>query len=67
MKKIQYILAAVLLVSGASSCESFLDEQPVSEIPADQMWTSSRDAKAGVSQMYNYFRSPNESLMLPKS
>lgn len=21
------------------------------------MWTSSRDAKAGVSQMYNYFRS----------
>lgn len=56
MKKIQYIFAAVLLVSGLGSCESFLDEQPVSEIPADQMWTSSRDAKAGVSQIYSYFR-----------
>ena len=57
MKKIKYILAALLLVSGFSSCESFLDEQPVSELPADQMWTSSREAKAGVSQIYGFFRS----------
>ena len=57
MKKIKYILAAVLLASGFSSCESFLDEQPVSELPADQMWTSSREAKAGVSQIYGFFRS----------
>ena len=35
MKKIKYILAALLLVSGFSSCESFLDEQPVSELPAE--------------------------------
>ena len=57
MKKIKYILAALLLVSGFSSCESFLDEQPVSELPADQLWTSSREAKAGVSQIYGFFRS----------
>lgn len=57
MKKIKYILAALLLASGFSSCESFLDEQPVSELPADQMWTSSREAKAGVSQIYGFFRS----------
>lgn len=56
MKKILYILAALLLTLGLGSCESFLDEQPVSEIPADQMWTSSRDAKAGVSQIYSHFR-----------
>ena len=39
------------------SCESFLDEQPISEIPAAKMWKTSRDAKAGVNQIYGLFRS----------
>lgn len=55
MNKI-YILLSILLVGTFSSCSSFLDEQPVSEIPAKEMWQTSRDAKAGVSQIYSYFR-----------
>lgn len=38
------------------SCESFLDEQPTSEIPAADMWKTARDAKAGVNEMYGLFR-----------
>lgn len=56
MKKIQYILAAAMLSLSLTACEGFLDEQPVSEVPADQMWQTSRDAKAGVNQIYGYFR-----------
>lgn len=56
MKNIYRTFIAVSLAAGFVSCASFLDEQPVSEVPANQMWSSSRDAKAGVSQIYSYFR-----------
>lgn len=56
MKKTLYILAAALVTLSLPACEGFLDEQPVSEVPADQMWQTSRDAKAGVNQIYGYFR-----------
>ena len=56
MKKYAYILAAALFSIGFAGCESFLDEQPVSEVPAGNMWQSSRDAKAGVNQIYGFFR-----------
>ena len=55
MKKHIVILAAVLSASLAG-CGSFLDEQPVSEVPAGNMWKTSRDAKAGVNQIYGFFR-----------
>ncbi|MDE5694609.1 MAG: RagB/SusD family nutrient uptake outer membrane protein, partial [Alistipes sp.] len=56
MKKHIVILAAVCLSASLAGCESFLDEQPVSEVPAGSMWQTSRDAKAGVSQIYGFFR-----------
>ncbi len=51
------LITCSLLVLVIMSCESFLDEQPVSEIPAANMWKTSRDAKAGVNQIYGLFRS----------
>lgn len=56
MKKITYILLSAVLACSLAACESFLDEQPVSEVPAGNMWQTSRDAKAGVNQIYGYFR-----------
>lgn len=38
------------------SCSSFLDEQPISEVPASEMWKTTRDAQAGVSEIYGLLR-----------
>lgn len=38
------------------SCSKFLDEQPISEVPASEMWKTSRDAQAGVSEIYGMLR-----------
>ena len=57
MKKRKYIVALFALMFSFQACESFLDEQPVSEIPAEEMWQTARDAKAGVNQIYGFFRS----------
>jgi hypothetical protein len=39
-----------------TGCTDFLNEEPVSEIPADQMWKTARDAKAGVNEIYGLLR-----------
>lgn len=51
--KIRYILLVALFLC---SCNDFLDEQPISEIPADEMWQTSRDAQAGVNEIYGQLR-----------
>jgi hypothetical protein len=56
MKKIKYIIGVTCLFFSFSSCSSFLDEEPVSEIPASSMWQNARDAKAGVNEIYGLFR-----------
>lgn len=38
------------------SCNSFLEEDTISEVPADKMWQTARDAKAGVNEIYGLFR-----------
>lgn len=56
MKKIKYIVILLSLMLSFQACESFLDQNPVSEIPAEEMWKTSRDANSGVNQIYGFFR-----------
>ena len=37
-------------------CNDFLEEKPISEIPAENMWQTARDAKAGVNEIYGLLR-----------
>lgn len=57
MKK--YIKSSFVCVLGAlmmaSSC-NLLDVDPVSEIPASQMWQNQRDVNAGIAEIYASFR-----------
>ena len=46
MKNIKYFVGAVCLALSLNSCSDFLNEEPVSEIPAGDMWQTARDAKA---------------------
>lgn len=39
-----------------TSCDSLINLDPISEIPASEMWKSSREVKAGVNQLYSLFR-----------
>ncbi len=56
MKKFIHItLAGLLLGFAAESC-SFLDVDPVSEIPQSQMWQNQRDVNAGIAEIYASFR-----------
>ncbi|WP_181308578.1 RagB/SusD family nutrient uptake outer membrane protein [Rufibacter sp. XAAS-G3-1] len=52
MKKIFYICFLPLFLS-VSSCEDFLDEQPVSELSADRFWKNQDDVVAGIAGMYD--------------
>ncbi|MFD1629853.1 RagB/SusD family nutrient uptake outer membrane protein [Pseudopedobacter beijingensis] len=54
MKFLKIYFVAVSLMF--ASCNDFLDEQPISEIPAGEMWKTSRDAQAGVSEIYGLLR-----------
>ncbi len=54
--KIKNILLALLGTAMLTGCGDFLDEQPVSEIPGENMWLNARDAKAGVNEIYGMLR-----------
>ena len=56
MNKIKYFVGALCLALSLNSCSDFLDEEPVSEIPASDMWQTARDAKAGVNELYGLLR-----------
>lgn len=56
MNKLKYFVGAICLVLSLNSCSDFLNEEPVSEIPASEMWKTARDAKAGVNQIYGLMR-----------
>ena len=55
MKNIKYFVGAVCLALSLNSCSDFLNEEPVSEIPAGDMWQTARDAKAGINEIYGLF------------
>ena len=57
MKNIKYFVGAVCLALSLNSCSDFLNEEPVSEIPAGDMWQTARDAKAGINEIYGLLRS----------
>ncbi len=52
-RKLNCLLLAFILVF--TSC-NLIDIDPISEIPADQMWKTQRDAHAGVNELYGMFR-----------
>ena len=56
MFKINRIIGLFFVMVALCSCNSFLDEEPISEVPADNMWKTARDAKAGVNEIYGLFR-----------
>lgn len=49
----KYLLLSAIFTF--TSC-NLIDIDPISEIPADQMWKSERDARAGVNALYGIFR-----------
>lgn len=55
MKKVIYTIGLCCLFF-LGSCSDFLNEEPVSEIPAGEMWKTARDAKAGVNEIYGLLR-----------
>lgn len=51
--RIQHILSLVLVMSLVVSCDDFIDEQPISEIPPSNFWQNNDDANAGVVAIYD--------------
>jgi len=56
MDKLRYMIGVIFLALSLGACSDFLDEEPVSEIPASGMWQTARDAKAGVNEIYGLLR-----------
>lgn len=54
--KYNIYIIGLILMGLLSSCNNFLDEQPYSEIPKDQMWQNAKDAKSGVNEIYGLYR-----------
>lgn len=52
ISKIALLLVLVVL----TSCEDFLNKEPLGEVPVEQMWKSRRDVQAGVNNIYVNFR-----------
>lgn len=52
MKRSLYI-GLIATALSLSSCEDFLDEQPVSELSAANFWQTQDDVKAGIAGMYD--------------
>lgn len=55
MKNIFKYAFSVLIAAGTVSC-SFINVDPISEIPKDQMWQNQRDVNAGIAEIYSSFR-----------
>lgn len=55
MKKYMKSLCLALALVAAFSCR-MLNVDPVSEIPASQMWQNQRDVNAGIAEIYSSFR-----------
>ena len=53
MKKTILIILSSGILLGQSSCDGFLDEQPISEISADTFWKNQDDIRAGIAGMYD--------------
>ncbi|WP_036692148.1 RagB/SusD family nutrient uptake outer membrane protein [Pedobacter glucosidilyticus] len=49
-------VVAVVLILTISSCNKFLEPEPISEVTAENMWQNQRDVKAGVGEIYSSFR-----------
>lgn len=54
--KIKYLFGATLLSLSLVGCGDFLNQNPVSEIPENEMWQTPRDAKAAINELYGLFR-----------
>ena len=54
---IKYSWLLLLLVFAISSCDDFLDREPISTLPQKNMWQTSRDVEAGINDIYFNFRS----------
>ena len=64
MKNIKYFVGAICLALSLNSCSDFLNEEPVSEIPAGDMWQTARDAKAGINLWIVAFHFTRELFLL---
>lgn len=56
MKKYRKIIIFLLVIMTIISCNSFINEEPVSKLSSDNMWKGLRDAQAGVAGIYTSFR-----------
>lgn len=52
MRKFFLMILTVMVVTG-SSCEKFLDQQPLSELSTNLFWKNAEDAKLGMAGMYD--------------
>lgn len=52
MKKI-YILVAIFSTAMLTSCDSFLDKEPLTDISPSKFWKTETDLQQGVNILYN--------------
>ena len=55
MKKILYILTALVLALTLASCESFLNKEPISDLGANLFWQNATDVSSAQAAMYASF------------
>jgi starch-binding outer membrane protein, SusD/RagB family len=53
MKKIKLLLFAIPVLFIATSCEKFLNQQPISDISNDLFWKTPADARLGIAGLYD--------------
>lgn len=54
IKKSNILFLFALLI--LTSCDDFLNKEPIGEVPVEQMWKTRRDVQAGVNNIYVNFR-----------
>lgn len=59
MKNIKILFVFSLLTLGFSSCETFLEENPVSQVPTEYIYGSPAGLEVGVNALYNRMRQYN--------
>ena len=56
MKKIINLIYLVLSITMLSSCEDFLDKQPLAQLSSDTFWKTERDVQAALTATYTSYR-----------
>ena len=57
MKKLKYIVCALLFTAGLTSCDDFLEILPMNEVVLENYWTDKNDVTSVVNSCYESMES----------